>query len=180
MLQCLHHLYGSLLDSLQYFLSLLYWGAQNWSHSSRCDHTSAKWRGRITSLDLLAICRVMQLRVPFAFFAARAHCCSCSSWCPRPRGPFMLSCFPAVWPQHILVPGDFPVQVAAQTAGKSTTPPTQSQYCILLFTNTQLRCLTLTILLTDKENKVCCDSDYVVVIKLSLSPHRTAKSNEFC
>ncbi|PKU38778.1 rna-directed dna polymerase from mobile element jockey-like [Limosa lapponica baueri] len=35
-------------------LSFLNWGAQNWTHYSRCGLTRAEWRGRITSLDLLA------------------------------------------------------------------------------------------------------------------------------
>ncbi|XP_010159427.1 PREDICTED: tensin-3-like, partial [Eurypyga helias] len=34
--------------------SLLFWGAQKWAQSSTCGFTSAKQRGRITSLDLLA------------------------------------------------------------------------------------------------------------------------------
>ncbi|KAK4810782.1 hypothetical protein QYF61_008754, partial [Mycteria americana] len=48
-------------------------GAQNWIQSSRCSLTSAEERGRITSLDLLAILCLMQPRIPLAL-AARAHC----------------------------------------------------------------------------------------------------------
>jgi len=43
-------------------MSLLYWGAQSWTQYSRC-LTSAEWRGRITSLDLLAALLLMQPRM---------------------------------------------------------------------------------------------------------------------
>ena len=55
------------------FMSLLYRGAQNWAQYSKCGLTSAEQRGRITTLHLLAVLCVMQPRIPFAFFAARAH-----------------------------------------------------------------------------------------------------------
>jgi len=41
-LQSLCHLCGPLLDSFQYVLALLYWGAQNWTQHSRCSCTDAE------------------------------------------------------------------------------------------------------------------------------------------
>jgi len=55
-------------------VSLLYWGAQNWTQCSRCGPTSAEQRRRITSLNPLAMFCLMQSRIPFAFFVARARC----------------------------------------------------------------------------------------------------------
>ncbi|KAK4827750.1 hypothetical protein QYF61_021221 [Mycteria americana] len=55
-------------------MSPLYWGAQNRTQCSRCGLTSAEQRGRITSLDLLAILLLMQPRIPSAFFKGRVHC----------------------------------------------------------------------------------------------------------
>ncbi|KAK4825836.1 hypothetical protein QYF61_002959 [Mycteria americana] len=49
-------------------------GAQNWTQDSRCGFTSAEQRGRTTSLDLLEVLCLMQLRIPFTFFAAQARC----------------------------------------------------------------------------------------------------------
>ncbi|KAK4809169.1 hypothetical protein QYF61_006427 [Mycteria americana] len=54
-------------------VSLLYWGAQNWTQHPRCGLTSAELRGRITFLELLAVLYLMQPRIPLAFCAARAH-----------------------------------------------------------------------------------------------------------
>ena len=56
-LQCLG---VPLLDSLQYVILLLNWGAKNWTQCSICSFTSLEYRGRITSLDLLAILCLMQ------------------------------------------------------------------------------------------------------------------------
>jgi len=54
--------------------SLLYRRAQTWPRDSRGDVTSAEWRGRITSLDLLATLDLMQPRIPLPFFAPRPCC----------------------------------------------------------------------------------------------------------
>lgn len=35
-------------------VSFLYWEARNWVHDSRYDLTSAEWRGKIVSLDVLS------------------------------------------------------------------------------------------------------------------------------
>ena len=55
-------------------MSSLCRGAQNWTQYSRGGLTSAEWRGRLTSLDLLATLLLMQPRQLLAAFAARAHC----------------------------------------------------------------------------------------------------------
>ena len=55
-------------------LSFLNWGAQNGTQNSWCGHTRTEWRGRTTSLNLLAIFFVIHLRRPLAFLATRAHC----------------------------------------------------------------------------------------------------------
>lgn len=55
-------------------MSLLVWGAQNWTQSSSCGLTSAEWRARTTSLDLPAALCLLHPRVPSAFFVARAPC----------------------------------------------------------------------------------------------------------
>lgn len=52
---------------------LLYWRAQNWKYSSRYDFTGAKYRGRVTSLELLAILHLMQSRILLTFLVARKH-----------------------------------------------------------------------------------------------------------
>lgn len=54
MLQSLNHLLWPLLDSLQY-ACVSYWGAKNRIEYSRCGFTSSGWKGKITSLDVLAI-----------------------------------------------------------------------------------------------------------------------------
>ncbi|KAK4830703.1 hypothetical protein QYF61_012872 [Mycteria americana] len=82
MLQSLHHLHGPLLDSLQRGL------------------TSAEQRGRITSLNLLAILCLMQPRITLAFFATR-----------DPQIRFCRAAFQLGGPQYILVPGVVPAQV---------------------------------------------------------------------
>ena len=51
---------------------LLYWGAQHWTQHSRYGLTSTEQRGRITSLDLLAILHLMLATVPLTF-ATGAH-----------------------------------------------------------------------------------------------------------
>ncbi|XP_066851872.1 lethal(3)malignant brain tumor-like protein 2 isoform X4 [Anser cygnoides] len=55
-------------------MSFLSWGAQKWTQRSRCSLTSAEWRGRITSLYLLATCFLMQLGILLVYFAPRVHC----------------------------------------------------------------------------------------------------------
>lgn len=55
-------------------LSLLSWGAQNWTQHSRCGLTRSEWRGRITSLELLATLFLMNPRTPLAFLATRKYC----------------------------------------------------------------------------------------------------------
>lgn len=55
-------------------ISLLHWGAHNWTQHSNCGLTSAELTGRISFYNLLAALRIMQPRTPFAFCAARACC----------------------------------------------------------------------------------------------------------
>jgi len=58
----------------------LNWGAQNWMQYSRWGLTSAEWRGRRTSLTLLALLFLMHPRIPLALVATKAHC-----WLKRPQ-----------------------------------------------------------------------------------------------
>jgi len=75
-------------------MSLLHWGAQNWTPHSRCGLTSAEQRGRISSLNLLATILLMQLRIPFRLIR-RAHCCLMLNLVPTrtppPSGSYLLS-----------------------------------------------------------------------------------------
>lgn len=54
-------------------MSLLYRGIQNQTQHSTCGLTSAEYRGKPTSLDLLATHCLLKPRTPSDFFAARAH-----------------------------------------------------------------------------------------------------------
>ena len=87
----------------------LYRGAQNWTQYSKCGFTSAEYRGRITSLDLLQY---------FAKCSPRYHQPSLiqpgsfSTWCPLGSPVFFRKdVFQLVVAQHILVHGFFPLQV---------------------------------------------------------------------
>lgn len=72
-----------------------YCGAQNWTQHSRSSFASAEQRGKITSLDVLAML-LMHPRSLFAFSVARTSCCSCPIWCPPGLlRPVMSNCFPA-------------------------------------------------------------------------------------
>jgi len=55
-------------------MSLLYWGAQNWTQCSRSGLTSAEQRGRIPCLALLAALLLVQPRMAAVVCAARARC----------------------------------------------------------------------------------------------------------
>jgi len=52
----------------------LHWIAQNWAQHSSCGLSKAEQRGRITSLDLLAVLFLAYPRISLAFLVARAHC----------------------------------------------------------------------------------------------------------
>lgn len=54
-------------------MCLLYLGAQNWTHYFRCGLTSANWRVRITSLNMIATLHLIQPRIPSAF-STMVHC----------------------------------------------------------------------------------------------------------
>lgn len=58
------HLCGSPLDLLQWSMSFLSWGLQSWILVIQLVITSAKQRGRITHLSLLATLFLMQPRTP--------------------------------------------------------------------------------------------------------------------
>lgn len=62
-LQSLHHLYGPMLGFFPVCPVSSILGVQHWTQHSRCCLTSAKQRGRITSLHLLAIVCLMQPRI---------------------------------------------------------------------------------------------------------------------
>lgn len=68
-------------------MPLLFWGDQNRTLCSRFGLTIAEESGKITSLDTLAILRVMR---PLREGQIAG---SCSIWCPP--GPFLPRCFPA-------------------------------------------------------------------------------------
>lgn len=70
-----HIVISPLLDSLLYiqYITLMHRRDQNWNQYSRCGLTSAEWRRRITSLNLLILC-LIQPRTAFAAFATRPHC----------------------------------------------------------------------------------------------------------
>lgn len=70
--QPLNDFNDSSLGSLQFVCVSLLSGVQNWTHHSRCGHTRAKQRGRITFLHLLATLILMQSRTPLVFLATRA------------------------------------------------------------------------------------------------------------
>lgn len=70
--EVLHHCFGSSLYSLQYVHASLILGRQNWTNVPSL--RSAKRRGRITSLILLAILGLTQPRIGLAFLAVRARC----------------------------------------------------------------------------------------------------------
>lgn len=53
-------------------MSLLDWGAQNWTHNSRSGLTNAHKRGWMTLHDLLVVLCLMLLWLLLTFFAARA------------------------------------------------------------------------------------------------------------
>ncbi|XP_069664098.1 coiled-coil domain-containing protein 169 isoform X3 [Haliaeetus albicilla] len=74
MLQSLHHLHSPVLDLLQEVPVLLVPGSPELDPALQICLTSAKEKGRITSLDLLAAFFLMEPGWPLAFFAARAHC----------------------------------------------------------------------------------------------------------
>ena len=71
----LDHPCGPPLDSLQQAHVSPVLGVQSWTQDSRWGLTRAEYRGRIPSLDLLAMLLLMQPRAQLAFWAARAHCC---------------------------------------------------------------------------------------------------------
>lgn len=74
-------------------VSVLYRRSQSWAESFRCAHTSARWKGRITSRGLLATISLSQPSVWLSLLQGRAAD-SCSTCSPR---PFLQSCFPSGW-----------------------------------------------------------------------------------
>ena len=65
-LQIPHQLCCSCLHTVQ-GLNVLYWGARNWTHCSRCSLTRAEYKGMITSPVLLATVFLKQARISLAF-----------------------------------------------------------------------------------------------------------------
>lgn len=105
-LQFLNHLYGLLLDFLQCVHVPLVLGSLDLNQESQLCLTTvlpdtAEWvqRGRVTSLNLLAMLFLMQLRPLLAFLASRACCCLMFILSPPGSpGSFLQSCFPDSWP----------------------------------------------------------------------------------
>lgn len=63
------------------WLCAFYWETQSWQQDSSCSVTGAKWRGRSTTLDLLAALLLGQPRMWLAVL--KGHIASsCSSHCP--------------------------------------------------------------------------------------------------
>ena len=69
-----HHFCGPSLDPLQQVHVPPVPGLQSWTQDSTWGLTSAEQRGRITSLDLLAMLLLIQPRIQLPFWVARPHC----------------------------------------------------------------------------------------------------------
>ena len=94
-------------------MSLLYWGAQNWTQYSRCGLSTAVQRWRITSLDLLVMFYLMNPRIPLVFLAAWAHCWLKFTTVPtRARSAFSARLGGT---EHALMPGVAAPQVKFRT-----------------------------------------------------------------
>jgi len=74
MLQSLDLLCGPSLDCLSTSVFALYRQAKNWTQHSEGGLTDAEQRGRIPSLDLLAVLCLMQPRISLAAFVVRVYC----------------------------------------------------------------------------------------------------------
>lgn len=123
----------------------------------------------------------------------QGHSAALTSTCfpPSPAAAFIPTCFAALWPPStrcclvFLSPGtglclQRSLWTEAQPSGELATPPTQPLSCVLLFTNTQIFCLTLKILLTDKENKVGYYFHSIIALELRLAVGKSGNCNEFC
>lgn len=75
------------------YVNVLYRWSQSWTESSRCAHTSARWKERITSCGLLATLLLAQTSVWLSLLQGHASD-SCSTCSPR---TFLQSCFPSGW-----------------------------------------------------------------------------------
>jgi len=93
MLQALNHLCGPSLDSLHYVHVSLELGSPELGPAVRMHLTRAEWRGRITSLDLLATLFAMSLGGCWPSLLWEHVAGSCPAWCPP--GLLLQSCFPA-------------------------------------------------------------------------------------
>ncbi|KAF4804131.1 hypothetical protein TURU_010531 [Turdus rufiventris] len=71
---------------------------RNWTHDSRCDFTSAKFRGTVTALVLLATLLLIQTRMPLAV-ATWAHLANVQLLSTSSLGPFLSGSFPATLSQ---------------------------------------------------------------------------------
>lgn len=75
------------------------WRPQKWAQYCGWCTTSAKWRERITSVDLLAVLFLKQPTILLATFAARTRFSgSCSTCLPGPAVHFLPSCVTAHHP----------------------------------------------------------------------------------
>lgn len=96
-LQSLNHLIGPLLNPLQ-FVHGLWWFfldcmAENWTQHSSCGFTTAEQRGKISSLDLLAVLLLRQPWRLLSILSARA-CCWFRFSLAALSGPVLQSWFP--------------------------------------------------------------------------------------
>lgn len=79
------------------YMSLLYWGDQNWMQKSMCDLTKDKQRRRITFPNLLAIFCLLQPRITFPITARTHWQLMFNLVSLSPPSSIFQSCFPAVW-----------------------------------------------------------------------------------
>ncbi|GAB0193852.1 mitochondrial enolase superfamily member 1 [Grus japonensis] len=95
-------------------MSLLYWGAQNWTQLSRCGLTSAEQMERITSLNLLAMLCLIQPRIPLDCRLCHRDTLLAHVQLAIHQDPQILCskvAFQLVSHHHVLMPGVVPPQV---------------------------------------------------------------------
>jgi len=108
-------------------MSFLCWGLQSWTQDSRWGLTRVEQRGRITSLNLLAMLLLMQPRIWLAFWAASTQCRLVSGFSSTstPPSPSPQSCS-----QSVLCPASICAwNCPSPWGGPCTWPCQTSQAC---------------------------------------------------
>ena len=80
-------------------MSVLQWGAQNWTQNTRCGLTRGEYKDMITSLLLLATLFLIQARTLLAFLLTQTRCWLIFSWLSTLSYPFHPYSFLATVPQ---------------------------------------------------------------------------------